>query len=154
MKINKTAFLAALLILALGFPSFAAGKPNTLAERALKVARKYLGQPYRYGGSSPRGFDCSGLVTYVFRKIGINLPRNEHAMLNAGRRVKKNNLKPGDILFFVNTYRRGISHVAIYEGKNRFIHAERWGYGVRRDYLSHPYYARRYYAACRPYAML
>lgn len=126
-------------------PTAAALDPGKL----VKSAKKYLGYPYHYGGSSPRGFDCSGFTVFIFKKLGKPLPRNEWQMYAAGRPVKKKNLRLGDILFFVNTYRRGLSHIGIYIGKNKFIHASFWPLGVRVDSLSHPYYAARYYGACR-----
>ena len=138
-------FLIGSSIFFTSIPTIAVIDPGQL----VNTAKKYLGYPYHYGGASPRGFDCSGFTVFIFKKLGKELPRNEWQMYAAGKPVKKKDLKTGDILFFVNTYRRGLSHIGIYIGGNKFIHAAFWPLGVRVDSLSHPYYAARYYSACR-----
>jgi cell wall-associated NlpC family hydrolase len=93
--------------------------------RALHLAPAYAGSPYRYGGSTPRGFDCSGYVRYVFGKVGVSLPRTAAAMRSAVPRIPASERRPGDLVFV----RRGgqISHVAIYAGHGRWWEASRPG---------------------------
>ncbi len=113
------------------------------------TAMGYLGSPYRRGGTSRGGVDCSGLVYAVCRAHGIKLPRTSRGMWGVGQPVGKGNLRPGDLVFFKNTYRSGISHVGIYVGNNRFVHAVRPGAGVRVTSLSEPYYAHSWAGAYR-----
>jgi len=97
-------------------------KPPTLGQRAVRIAAGELGVPYRYGGSSPSGFDCSGLVAYVYAKLGIRLPHNAAAQYSYGRAVDRGHLKPGDLIFF-----HGLGHVGLYVGRGRIIHAPQSG---------------------------
>lgn len=115
----------------------------------LATAMKYLGRPYRFGGTSPAGFDCSGFVYKVMGELGKRLPRLGRDMLQAGTPVSRENLKPGDVIFFKNTYRRGISHVGIYIGGDKFIHASSAGGAVIITPLSKSYYAKRFCGARR-----
>jgi cell wall-associated NlpC family hydrolase len=94
--------------------------------RAVDFAKRFIGVPYRWGGSSPSGFDCSGLVRYVYRRFGIDLPHSSYADYNLGRRVGRWALKPGDLVFF-----SGLGHVGLYVGKGRFIHAPHSGTRVQ-----------------------
>ena len=98
------------------------------AQEVIFYALAQIGVPYRYGGASPAaGFDCSGLVQYVFgRATGVSLPRNTLDISRAGSRIARNELQPGDLVFF-NTLRRPYSHVGIYVGEQRFIHAPSTG---------------------------
>jgi cell wall-associated NlpC family hydrolase len=97
-------------------------KAPTLGQRAVRIAAAELGVPYRYGGSSPSGFDCSGLVAYVYAKLGIRLPHNAAAQYSYGRAVDRAHLKPGDLIFF-----HGLGHVGLYIGHGRMIHAPQSG---------------------------
>jgi cell wall-associated NlpC family hydrolase len=99
------------------------------------IAMHYLGVPYVWGGSSPRGFDCSGLVMYVFAQIGVSLPHSSYAMFNMGTPVGLSQLEPGDLVFF-----SGASHMGIYIGGGQFIHAPHTGDVVKISSLS-GYYA-------------
>jgi peptidoglycan DL-endopeptidase CwlO len=94
----------------------------TLAERAVALARTQLGVPYLYGGASPEGFDCSGLVMWVYGRLGISLPHNAAALFGMGRPVSLDHLRPGDLVFFP-----GLGHVGIYIGGGRMIHAPQTG---------------------------
>ena len=109
------------------------------AARVVSTAGRYLGTPYRYGGATPDGFDCSGFVQYVYRAHGVTLPRTSRQQVAAGERVGPavRDLRPGDLMLFDATGERtGIDHVAIYAGGNRMIHATASGGGVRYDDLS------------------
>ena len=107
-----------------------------------------IGSPYRYGGTSPEsGFDCSGLVNYVFRTAaGANVPRDTRSQASVSRRVARRNLKEGDLVFF-NTLGRRNSHVGIYIGDGRFINAPSSGGQVRIDSMDSPYFSKRFDSA-------
>lgn len=110
-----------------------------------------LGARYRYGGSSPRtGFDCSGLVSYVFERAwGVLLPRNARAQASVGRPIKRRqDLQPGDLVFY-NTRNSPYSHVGIYVGDGRFVHAPRRGERVREESIDTPYWRARFNGARR-----
>ena len=94
----------------------------TLASQIITTAKKYIGVPYVWGGTTPKGFDCSGYVQYVFNAHGIKLPRVSADQYYAGTKVSKSNLQPGDLVFF-NTSGYGVSHVGIYLGDGKFIHS-------------------------------
>jgi cell wall-associated NlpC family hydrolase len=116
----------------------------------LSRAVNVLGTPYRWGGSSPsKGFDCSGLVKYAFNDASFDLPRTSNAMASGhGEKVDRNDLKPGDLIFF-NIKSRRVNHVAIYLGNDRFIHAPRRGKSVSIDTLNKPYWENHYVVAKR-----
>jgi cell wall-associated NlpC family hydrolase len=103
-----------------------------LGTRAARYAQRLIGVPYSWGGSSPRsGFDCSGLVRYVYGRFGITLPHSSYADFNLGRRISRGALKPGDLVFF-----SGVGHVGMYIGNNRFIHAPHSGTSVQISSMS------------------
>jgi murein DD-endopeptidase / murein LD-carboxypeptidase len=117
-------------------------------EDLIREALRARGTPYVWGGASRGGFDCSGFVLYLFRRQrGIKLPHSASAQSRMGRRVSKEELQPGDLVFF-STYRRGISHVGMYIGENRFIHAASRRSDVRVDSLS-GYWGRKLKSARR-----
>jgi cell wall-associated NlpC family hydrolase len=102
----------------------------------LRTADAYVGRPYAWGGSTPRGFDCSGFVQYVFARHAVELPRTSRQQAQVGAKVARGRaaLRPGDLIFFATGARgRAIDHVAIYAGAGRFIHASSSGHGVRYD---------------------
>jgi len=101
-------------------------RPLPIGVRAVAYAKRFLGVPYRWGGSGPGGFDCSGLVRYVYRRFGIDLPHSSYADFNLGHRVGRWALEPGDLVFF-----SGLGHVGLYIGKGRFIHAPHTGTRVQ-----------------------
>ncbi|KJH83144.1 C40 family peptidase [Pseudomonas sp. KSR10] len=125
--------------------------PGT-AEEVLFTALGLVGTPYRYGGNTPDGgFDCSGLIGYVYRgAAGVALPRTTREM-NAmrGQTVKRDALKAGDLLFFATSGGRRVSHAAIYVGEGRFVHAPSTGGTVRLDSLSNRYWQNSYLSAKR-----
>jgi len=110
----------------------------------------FLDIPYRYGGTTrDRGLDCSALVQKVYAEaLGLNLPRTARAQAHAGDKVARKDLKPGDLVFF-NTRRRAFSHVGIYLGNDRFLHAPSKGGKVRIERLSVGYWNKRFNGARR-----
>jgi cell wall-associated NlpC family hydrolase len=120
--------------------------PQTFGIRVVSYARRFIGVPYAWGGSSPRtGFDCSGLVRFVYRRFGIRLPHSSWGDLAHGRRVSRRSLQPGDLVFFY-----GAGHVGIYVGRGRFIDAPHTGARVRVSTMgaySGYYGARRFGAS-------
>jgi len=102
-------------------------EPELFGARVVKYAKRFLGVPYVYGGSTPRsGFDCSGLVRYVYSHFGVTLPHSSFADLYRGRHVGRWHLRPGDLVFFYDA-----GHVGIYVGRQRFIDAPHTGSVVR-----------------------
>jgi cell wall-associated NlpC family hydrolase len=95
---------------------------STLGGQAVAIAEQYLGVPYVWGGASPSGFDCSGLVMYVYAQLGVSLPHNAAAQMSALPAVPLSDLEPGDLVFF-----NGASHVGIYVGNGTMIHAPHTG---------------------------
>ncbi|MEW1547531.1 C40 family peptidase [Streptomyces tsukubensis] len=114
-------------------------------EDIIASARKYLGTPYVWGGAKPGGFDCSGLVQYVFQQHGVSLPRVTYDQINVGSSVPQNKLRPGDLVFFDTDRKRGgADHVGIYVGGGRFIHTPRPGQSVKVSSLAEGYYMDRW----------
>lgn len=124
-------------------PESPAATPHPGLEVATLVQAQ-LGRPYRYGGNQPqRGFDCSGLVQWSYGQVGISLPRVVRDQSRAGRSVDPRRLRPGDLVFFDIRGNR-TSHVGIYVGGGRFVHAPRTGQPVRTDALDDPYWRARW----------
>jgi cell wall-associated NlpC family hydrolase len=112
-------------------------------------ALRALGTRYRYGGASPEtGFDCSGLIAHVFEQAGLAVPRTAHAQSRVGKPVRRANLAPGDLVFY-NTRNAPYSHVGMYVGNGRFVHAPRSGAKVRIERLDTPYWRSRFNGARR-----
>jgi cell wall-associated NlpC family hydrolase len=121
------------------------------SESVMKVidyAKRYLGVDYSFGSSSPNEFDCSGFTMFVFRTVGITLPHSAAGQANLGHAVSKDNLEPGDLVFF-ETYKAGISHVGIYLGNGYFIHASSGAGHVTITSLSEAFYAERFRGGAR-----
>ena len=115
---------------------------------ALMIAAGLVGAPYRHGGSSPRGFDCSGLVYYAFRRAGIHVPRNTRSQYRHAFHVATSQLQPGDLVFF-KLDRHAVSHVGIYAGNGQFIHAPSKGKRVSFTAMDDSYWGSKYVAAGR-----
>lgn len=114
----------------------------------VSTAKSFVGIPYRWGGMSPdRGFDCSGLTMAVYQLNGLKLPRSSREQYRAGSPVGRNELVRGDLVFFATAGGRNVSHVGVYTGNNRFIHAPGKGKTIRSDSLSTPYYRNRFVGA-------
>ncbi|WNC88297.1 NlpC/P60 family protein [Paraburkholderia sp. FT54] len=126
-----------------GFPNFV---DHSIGREEISIqAMSLVGIPYRWGGNTPdSGFDCSGLVRYVvLRAASVNLPRTTADMSGRGESIEPDEIAPGDLIFF-NTTGRAHSHVGIYVGKLRFVNAPSTGGTVRLDYLTNPYWAKRF----------
>ncbi|HZZ65360.1 MAG TPA: C40 family peptidase [Candidatus Baltobacteraceae bacterium] len=121
-------------------------RTTAIAKNLTRDALRFLGTPYLFGGTSSSGFDCSGFVQHVFAMMGVAIPRTADAQFYAGRRVK-GGMKAGDLVFF-QTYEAGPSHVGIYLGKGKFVHASS-SHGVMVSSLSDSYWADRYLGAKR-----
>ena len=113
----------------------------TPQEHAAAEAVKLLGAPYRYGGMSPKGFDCSGLVLYSYRQAGITLPHSTDQQRHLGKSVRRSDLRPGDLVFFDQQGKKH-GHVAIYVGNGEIVHAPSSGKRVRRDRIDSPYWKK------------
>ena len=116
----------------------------SLGGRALRVARRYIGVPYVWGGASPRGFDCSGLVQYAYARLGVAVPRVTYSQWYAGRHVRRDQLRAGDLVFF---HDRG--HVGLYIGHGWFLHAPHTGSVVHVSGMAQGWYNQHYDGAVR-----
>ncbi|MDH5654658.1 MAG: C40 family peptidase [Spirochaetia bacterium] len=118
-------------------------------DKILKIAEQFLGLPYKFGGNTPEGFDCSGFTGYVYKKAGIKIPRDTRDQFKALNPVKTP--KKGDLVFFKITGNK-ISHVGIYAGNYKFIHSPRTGKNVEYTDIRIDYWKKRY-AGSRTYRM-
>jgi cell wall-associated NlpC family hydrolase len=118
-------------------------------ERAAVIALDQVGIPYRYGGNSPRGFDCSGLVQYSYGTAGVAVPRTTGQLWSAARPVDERDMRAGDLLFF--RIEGKMSHVGLYLGKRRFVHAPQSGRSVAVASLESPFYRTAFIRAGRVY---
>jgi cell wall-associated NlpC family hydrolase len=126
-----------------------AAKPDGSVQTLLKRALALLGTPYRWGGTGTNGFDCSGLVGYVFKSaLGIELPRVSRDMANTGQRVERSAMTAGDIVFF-HVHGRRVDHVGIYVGNGQFLHAPRTGKDVMVSRLDDGYWSGKFMEARR-----
>ncbi len=116
----------------------------------VEAAYSLQGSRYIFGGTSRSGFDCSGFVRYILSHTqGVDLPRTATDQYYHGTPIERDQLQPGDLVFFRNTYKPGISHVGIYTGNGNFVHAANSHKGVREDSLDEPYFVKHYAGARR-----
>ncbi|TQR21309.1 C40 family peptidase [Psychrobacillus vulpis] len=123
---------------------------SVASTQIVSSAKSLVGIKYRYGGTTKAGFDCSGFVGYVYKQNGVYLPRTAAGMYSTGKAVKKANLAVGDLVFF-NTSGKGVSHVGMYIGSGKFIHAST-SKGVRVDKINDPYYWGKKYVGAKKVA--
>jgi cell wall-associated NlpC family hydrolase len=125
-----------------------AASPRERGEELAEFALGLRGLPYRYGGATRDGFDCSGLVFYAHRQLGLVVPRTSREQAGAAREIKQSKLRRGDLVFF-KIGSRLVNHVGIYIGDRRFVHAPGAGKPVTINSLDDEYYAQRYSSAGR-----
>ena len=125
------------------------GTASTEGEKIVETAKKYLGVPYVWAGTSPSGFDCSGLVYYVYKECGYSVNRTAASLYQNGVAVDRSELQPGDVICFTNSGYSYIGHTGIYIGDGQFIHASSGGGRVMISSLSETYYNNHYYGARR-----
>lgn len=150
-SMSRNNYLATLFLLVLVLPSCV---PSQWQYRNIPLKRKqivntatqYIGTPYRHGGTTPSGFDCSGYVFFVYNKNGIQIPRSTAQQYTKGQKIPYRMAQPGDLLFFrINM--NEISHVGIFVGNDTFVHAPSSGKHVRYDSIKNPYWQKRFYGA-------
>lgn len=152
----RALLLAALLSLLAACAPYRQGLPGTgtapdPGRTLLEVAETRIGAPYRYGGTGPDAFDCSGLVAYAHRQVGIAVPRTAAEQFVKAVPVERKQLRPGDLVFF-RLSGREVGHVGIYAGDDRFVHAPQSGGHVRVARLDDDWYRQRFVGAGRFYA--
>jgi cell wall-associated NlpC family hydrolase len=125
------------------------GGDASVRSEAARTATQMVGVPYRYGGRTPDGFDCSGLVFFSYSRAGITVPRTSRDQLRASTPIKLGDAAPGDLLFFSEGSKS--SHVAIYLGGGRFVHAPSTGRQVSIADMNNPYYREHFVRAGRLY---
>lgn len=140
--------IAVLLISASPLMTTEAEASGATPEEIANYAQQFKGVPYKFGGTTPSGFDCSGYIRYVFNNFGISLPRTSAEQYGVGTAVSKSNLQKGDLVFFANTYKPGISHTGIYLGNGNVISAESKGIAVS-NINTNPYWGPKYAGARR-----
>ena len=126
------------------------GITDSRADRVVRTALSYRGTPYRMGATGRGAFDCSGFTMYLFGKEGERLPRTAAEQYNHGTPVNKSDMQIGDLVFFKNTYKRGVSHVGVYIGNGHFVHASSGSHQVTVTSLSESYYVNHWAGARRP----
>lgn len=117
--------------------------PTSFGDEVALRAIAQVGKPYRYGGADLDGFDCSGLVFFIHRELGVTVPRTAAEQYSASTPVNVRRMEPGDLLFFRTTKRKRVTHVGIYAGDGRFIHAPQTGRDIELRELTDPYYGPR-----------
>lgn len=150
---RRGAILVLVLVLS-GCGTFGSGESAEVRAQRRTIALEGLGQigrPYRYGGATPSGFDCSGLVQYAYLQAGIKLPRTTAEQLKSGETIDLDDLEPGDLLFYrFGSRRRGkVDHVALYVGDGEAVHAPAGGRQVIVAQVNEPDWTRRFVRAVR-----
>ncbi len=124
------------------------GQEDLIRQELVSVSRQFIGVPYQWGDATPgQGFDCSGLAMMVYQLIGLDMPRISRDQFRRGRQIDRDQLRPGDLVFFSTGWSGKASHVGIYQGDDLFIHAPRSGKTVSRSSLSSAYFQEHYLGA-------
>ncbi|MCX5865204.1 MAG: NlpC/P60 family protein [Deltaproteobacteria bacterium] len=151
VQLRKAGVIEAFYLVAPG--EFAAARYRHYQDGALRkmlvsTAEGFIGIPYEWGGESAEtGFDCSGLAMTIYKLNGLNLPRNSAAQFQAGSPVRREDLAPGDLVFFATNGNAEVSHVGIYTGDGKFIHAPKKGDAIRQSSLRNGYFDGCYMGA-------
>jgi len=150
---TATVLAALLLVSCTSAPRYRSGgggdTPVGEASDVVTYAKSFLGTPYQTGGTSRNGMDCSGLVSTVYNEFNVVLPRTAQDQSQVGSDVSRNGVKPGDLVFFQTSRSKPVSHVGIYVGDGRFIHASTSAREVRIDEMNSDYFRRRFVKAKR-----
>ncbi|WP_083632286.1 C40 family peptidase [Domibacillus antri] len=142
-------FMAAILLLTLSPITSFKTEASSIGESIITYGKKFMGVKYVFGGTTPSGFDCSGFVQYIFKNAaGISLPRTTDEQYKVGTAVAKSDLQPGDLIFYANTYKPGISHVGVYAGGNMVLNATS-SQGIDLVSMNHSYWGPKYAGAKR-----
>ena len=151
VQLRKAGVIAAFYLVAPGESAaarFRHHRDGSLRKMLVGTAEGFLGIEYQWGGESAEtGFDCSGLAMAIYKLNGLNLPRNSRAQFQAGSPVRREDLAPGDLVFFATSGDSTVSHVGIYTGKGRFIHAPKKGEAIRQSSLRNGYFDGCYVGA-------
>ncbi|OMP66612.1 C40 family peptidase [Domibacillus epiphyticus] len=144
-----TALLAAIMLFTLSPLTTFKTEAASVGESIVAYGKKFMGVPYVFGGTTPRGFDCSGFTQYIYRNAAdISLPRTAEQQYKVGTSVSKSNLQPGDLIFYANTYKPGISHVGVYAGGNMVLNATS-SKGIALVSMNDSYWGPKYAGAKR-----
>jgi hypothetical protein len=142
-------FMVAIMFLTLSPLASFKTEAASLGESIVTYGEKFMGVPYVFGGTTPNGFDCSGFVQYIYKHTaGVSLPRTTGEQFKVGTAVEKSELQPGDLVFYANTYKTGISHVGVYAGGNMVLNATS-SKGIDLVSMDHPYWGPKYAGAKR-----
>ncbi|WP_063975119.1 C40 family peptidase [Domibacillus aminovorans] len=144
-----TAIMAAIMLFTLSPLASVKTEAASVGESIVTYGKKFMGVPYVFGGTTPNGFDCSGFTQYIYKHAaGVSLPRTTDQQYKVGTSVAKSDLQPGDLVFFANTYRQGISHVGVYAGGNMVLNATSSD-GIALVSLNNSYWGPKYAGAKR-----
>lgn len=144
---KKYVYLLLVMSIIISFLPIKSQASSSLGKEIVAIANEYQGIPYKFGGTTTAGFDCSGYTVYVYNKVGITLPRTAESQFKVGTTIAKEDLQMGDLVYFEDTYKEGISHVGIYIGENEFISAT--NSGVKIYSLDNSYWQPKYVGAKR-----
>lgn len=127
----------------------AGGGASSKGQQLADFAKQQIGKPYVYGAEGPGSFDCSGLIQFAAKHLGINVPRTAAEQAKAGKAVDKSDLQPGDLVYFQNTGESTIGHIGMYIGDGKYVHAPQPGENVKIGSLSDSYASKTYRGARR-----